>query len=443
MTNGARKTINLISATVLIFASLVAGVRAYETQFADAGGKIPLRWKSGATITLAVSSSLKQAPNIKPGSDITGAIERSLTTWEQAANIKLNFIWTDKTAINAANSEGDGINLLTIAAAPENLASFAGEANELAGRTRVFFTKRGLLSEADIALNPYQQFSTDGSAETFDLQATITHEIGHLLGLSHTDVLGATMHPQQGKNGIYGLPAFAPRTLSDDDRAGIRSLYGAKSDAFDCCGSIAGTLSRAGGKPLSNLTVWAENEADGRLVATSKTNETGAYNFAGLPAGKYKILAQSFEEGKASAVKIGTAAVESDTAATLNRALSFPAKTFNFRLVGFNGQLSTVAVPVNAGRSYMIYVGGDFSSEDLAGVETSSPLLNVVTASLAPQDYGSEASVLSFQVTAAENTPKGEYSLIIRKKNGEMVYLLGALTVDDVQNSWQSRFLGE
>jgi predicted Zn-dependent protease len=442
MAKAVRKTIYLLLAALLIFASFAVS-RAYEPQFADAGGKIPLRWKSGATITLAVSNSLKQAPNIKPGSDVSGAIERSLATWEQASNIKFNLIWTDKTGINAANSEGDGTSLLTIASAPENLASFAGEANELAGRTRVFFTKRGFLSEADIALNPHQQFSTDGSAETFDLQATVTHEIGHLLGLSHTDVLGATMHPQQGKNGIYGLPAFAPRTLSDDDRAGIRMIYGAKSDAVDCCGTIAGTLSTGKGKPLTNLIVWAENEADGRLIATSKTNESGMFNLGGLPYGKYKVFAQSIEEGKASAVKIGDVETDTEATAMLNRNLSLPRKTFNFRLVGFNGQLSTVAVPVNAGRSYMIFVGGDFTSEELAGVEISSPLFSVVAASLAPQDYGSEASVLSFQVTAAENTPKGEYSLILRKKNGEMVYLLGALTVDDVQNGWQSRFLGE
>jgi hypothetical protein len=313
----------------------------------------------------------------------------------------------------------------------------------LAGRTRVFFTKRGVVSEADIALNPYQQFSTDGTAETYDLQATVTHEIGHLLGLSHTDVLGATMHPQQGKNGIYGLPAFAPRTLSDDDRAGIRSLYGGKSDQIDCCGTIAGTLSSANGKPLANLTVWAENDSDGRLVATVQTNASGAFNLSGLSEGKYKVFAQSSAEGKSSAVKVGTVALETDSAVSLNKTLNSPTKAFNFRLVGFNGQLSTVAVPVNAGRSYLIFVGGDFVADDLAGVETSSPLLSVVAASLAPQDYGTEASVLSFQVTAAENAPKGEYSLIIRKKTGEMVYLLGALTIDDVQNDWQSRFLGK
>lgn len=426
--------------------ALLAGInptRANEPQFADADKKISLRWKTGAAITLSVSNSLKQAPNIKPGSDVAGAIERSLETWEQAGNLKLSFVWTDKTAINAANSEGDGASLLTVASAPENLASFAGDWSELAGRTRVFFTKRGTISEADIALNPYQQFSTDGTAETYDLQATVTHEIGHLLGLSHTDVLGATMHPQQGKNGIYGLPAFAPRTLSDDDRAGIRSLYGGKSDQTDCCGTIAGTLSGANGKPLANLIVWAENDSDGRLVAMAQTNQSGAFTLGGLNEGKYKVFAQSSAEGKSSAIKVGNATLETDGAVSLNRTLNFPSKAFNFRLVGFNGQLSTVAVPVNAGRSYLIFVGGDFASEDLAGVETSSPLLTVVSASLATQDYGTEASVLSFQVTAAENAPKGEYSLIIRKKTGEMVYLLGALTVDDVQNDWQSRFLGK
>jgi hypothetical protein len=431
---------------LLSFALLTAAfsVRAYEPQFADAKHATPLRWKNGAMVNISFSNSLKQAANIKPGSDVAGAIERSLATWERAARIKFNFSWTDKLSISPQGSGGDGASLVTIAAIEENLASFAGDANsELAGRTRVFYTSRGIITEADIALNPYQQFSTDGAPGTYDLQATLTHEIGHLLGLSHSDVLGATMHAQQGKNGTYSLPAFAPRTLADDDRAGVRALYGAPIvDDLNCCGEIAGTLANSAGKPLAGLTVWAQKAGDGRLAATTRTAANGAFNFEGLTSGRYKIFAQN-EKGGISAAQIGETEVAPDTTATLSGKSSAPQKTFDFRLVGFSGQLSTVAVPINAGRSYHIFIGGNFNTDDVAKVETDSSLLTLIQASVSPQDYGARASVLSFQIDVAADAPKGEYSLRLVKKSGETVYLLGCLTIDDVPNESNIHFLGE
>jgi hypothetical protein len=348
-----RFEIKKISAVVLLAATLFVAPglsRAYEPQFADNAGRVPLRWKNGV-VTLALSNSLKQAANIKAGSDIPGAIDRSLKTWESAANIKFNTIWTDRQSISAAEGKGDGVSLLTIASTPENVAPFSGSGAELAGRTRIFYTKRGLVTEADIVLNPFQQFSTDGTIGTYDLQATITHEIGHLLGLEHSSVLGATMHPQQGRNGTFSLPGFSPRTLAEDDRVGIRSLYGTKTE--NCCGTISGTLSSPGGKPLANLNVWIEDPS-GRIIANAITSASGALNIAGLRAGRYSVLAQS---EKSSVAEIGEVVVENGATASLNRTLNLPGKTFDLRLVGFNSQLSTIAVPLNAGRSYLIFLG--------------------------------------------------------------------------------------
>ena len=110
-------------------------------------------------------------------------------------------------------------------------------------KTRIFYNRKGLITEADIVFNPFQQFSTDGTFGTFDLESTLTHEIGHLLGLHHSAVLGSTMADSFASNGTRGFVDFGPRTLADSDIAAIRDLYGPKPGDEECCAVISGKIS--------------------------------------------------------------------------------------------------------------------------------------------------------------------------------------------------------
>jgi len=61
-------------------------------------------------------------------------------------------------------------------------------------------------------------WSIGAASGAFDVETVALHEIGHLLGMQHTTVIGAVMFPSVSSN-------FTLRTLQADDLAGIGQLY--------------------------------------------------------------------------------------------------------------------------------------------------------------------------------------------------------------------------
>lgn len=424
----------------LLLANAFLPVAAYTTQFADDGETLRLHWKT-RLIPIEFSTSLVEKNSyFRPGSDVRGAIQRSLETWEQAADIKFQVNWTDRQSVSPAGKSGDGVNLITIGQTPENLLLF-GDSQEVSARTRIFFSGKGFITEADIVLNPYEQFSTDGAIGTFDLEATLTHEIGHLLGLEHSPVTGATMHEHQGKNGVYNLPGFSSRTLAEDDAAGIRALYGAKSGEEFCCGTIAGKLVQPNGKAAKDFQVWAEDIESGRVMAGVLSSADGNFRIEGLQSGRYKIYTQDFSkksEKSISVENLGEVEVVKGKTQILQRKLKNAPRLFDARYIGFNGQVSELAVPINGGKSYVIYVGGKNLDARHLTVGFSSPYLSLTPKSLTSHDYGAEISVISFEVNVADEIPFGEYSFFIQSKGKDAQFAVGSLTVEKFVNQWNS-----
>ncbi|HEY0407507.1 MAG TPA: DUF4214 domain-containing protein [Pyrinomonadaceae bacterium] len=426
--------------------------RAYTYQYTNVSAALQLKWPT-TTITIAFSNSLSQPPpNIKAGSDVVGATRRALAHWSQNSNIR--FVETSSTRQSISPSgQGDGVSLISVANTPENAAVFPPcSATNLikTGQTRVFYNPdTGALTEADIVINPCLQFSTDGTFGTYDLESTLTHEIGHLLGLDHSAVIGATMQPRQGQNGVYSLPALTPRTLSEDDRAAIRNLYGPRNGL----GAIAGTLT-AGGAPVFGGHVWAENQGTGQVFGGNVSFSNGGFAISGLPAGNYRVSAEPLDEpipanqiGSTSGPYSGLQAtqplfrttelannvtVTADAITLFNAAnATSGAPTINPRLFGINSQLSTVPVQVAAGNTYKLYVMGEgLDRVSAQGVTISSPYLTVNQATFAQTDFGTGVPIITFDVTVAPSAPAGDYSIRLVATGNEIAYLAGALTVD-------------
>ncbi len=402
----------------------------YSPQYVDEENKIPLRWKS-KKIPVSISTSLfNNTQNIKNKSDVAGAVKRSLEHWENVANIEFQYSFTNKDSVSAKGTPGDGVSLITIAPTAANLLTFDEDLGETSAVTRLFYTAKGDIREADIVLNPIQLFTTDGTFGSFDLEATLTHEIGHLLGLGHSQIGGSTMHSHQGKNGFYNQTGFNIRTLSEDDKAGAISLYGKRVDDILCCVAIKGELSNALGDDEETYEVWAEDSDTGRVIAGTDTNADGRFNLAGLPKAIYKVFARD-KSGLLVTISLGKVDLRISNTKNIKEEFLPVTKDFDVRFVGFNGQLSKLAVPVYAGDSFVIYVGGINLSHKELEVRFHSKNFQIVPDSYLKHNYGKGLSVFSFEVQVVEGTPSGEYSFYLKNRDGQVEHLVGVLTVEN------------
>lgn len=417
--------------TILIAATASLAVASPSMTFGSKPDQPTYRWRPG-TIRLLVSSSLMKAnANIKSESDVLGALRRSVRSWQDAANIEFQVEMTDKQTVSPAGAAGDGVTLITIASTPENVLFFAKDAQAVSAKTRVFYNRKGYITEADIALNPFQQFSTDGSFGTFDLESVFTHEIGHLLGLRHSGVMGAAMSDNLGKNGAIEQSQFHSRGLSDSDVAAVREIYGSPSEDEDCCAAVTGKLTLQNGRAGKNVKVWAEDTATGRVVAQAETASDGTYRIGGLAGGKYELYwrAKSGSAGVATG-DLGDVELEPRESTTVNQKISLESTRLSIDLIGADGHLGESALALEAGSVRTIFIGGRGLTAESLNLTVTSKFLHIDPASIAERDFGEGVSVVSFALTVDEEAPAGVYSIFASFASGGKTSLVGAIRVE-------------
>ena len=394
------------------------------------------------TIQVAFSTSL-QSPgaNMKPDSDVVGAARRAFARWSSLSNINFIVTWSQATSVSPADA-GDGISLVTIATTPENEA-FNSAATT--GRTRVFFDpETGNIAEADISINPRPrsedgtelQFSTDGTPGTYDLEATFTHEIGHLLGLDHSALLSSTMQARQAFNGTFGLPALTERTLSEDDRQKVLSLYGSRIKVGRIEGRLIDNRTPGALTALNGVNIWAENVVNGRVIASDVTAEDGTYRLDGLSPGQYRVIVSAPSDGVTQKLRSfelsNQVLVKADAPTPLNSSLvPQQAAALNPKVIGLNAELSTVALPLAPGRRVKVYFGGE-GVDQVPGtsISVNSHYFTVDPATLTREQIPAPYPIVSVELTVAPNAPFGDYTLRLQSNSGETAYVPGAITID-------------
>lgn len=138
-----------------------------------------ISWKSSVPVTLELHESV-------PESHI-GAIQASIGEWERNAGRKLFNLVTYPRVRGPQNPQKDGRNIIYY------MSSWEPGRQQEQGRTNLYWIGDEI-KEADIRINASGAFQFYwGYGSGINIEALVTHEMGHVLGLKHKDADGSVM----------------------------------------------------------------------------------------------------------------------------------------------------------------------------------------------------------------------------------------------------------
>src|SRR5690606_37715689 len=106
----------------------------------------------------------------------------------------------------------------------------------------------------------------------------------------HSMVIGSTMYPNQGQNGVFSVTSTVQRTLSLTDIHSLKTLYPEIFYAEDCCGTVSGVIKNTLNRKDLGPVIWIEEFESGRTVTAAMVEKDGRYEISGLVPGQYRIL---------------------------------------------------------------------------------------------------------------------------------------------------------
>lgn len=284
-------------APLLLAAIVVAGspADAYLKLGAPIDGRIvDVTWRM--PIRYFVSEA--DAPGV-PAAELRGAVSRATATWEAVPSATVRFEFQGMTT--AQPGSVDGRTTLGFLDRPE--------LDRVLGSTSFLIdTTDGTIVEADVFFNTRFAWSVSvqGTPGRADLESVVLHELGHLLGLSHS-ALGETERTSTGGRRVTGSGAvmfpiamsagtIADRVLYPDDIAGISDLYPAAGQ-LSSTGSLAGRVTKDG-HGLLGAHVVALNPETGVLVGSFALNGSGEFVIARLDPGPYILRVEPLDDAE-------------------------------------------------------------------------------------------------------------------------------------------------
>lgn len=231
--------------------------------------------------------------------DLRAAVARAAATWQAVPSATVRFEFQGLTA--APPGLVDGRTTLGFLDRPD--------LDRVLGATSFLIdTTNGAIVEADVFFNARFAWSVSaqGTPGRVDLESVALHELGHVLGLSHsalgeTELTGSsTRRVIASGSAMFPIAmsagSIADRVLHADDIAGISDLYPAASQV-ETTGGITGRVTK-NGSGLLGAHVVALNPETGMMVGNFALNASGEFAIARLEPGPYILRVEPVDDAE-------------------------------------------------------------------------------------------------------------------------------------------------
>lgn len=211
---------------------------ALAHQSSITSSKKELRWSDSIVPIKVISNSSFSSANT--------LIDQSIAEWNAASGLKI--------------VKGNiGTNQIRFSNDPTMFGS------SVVGVTEVSYGSSGVINNAVVYLNEAQLSETRNGYTPY-LKDVITHELGHFVGLGHSEVLNSSMF-------YMNFPGQSELAL--DDKAGIRAKYDSSY------GTIRGYVKGGSSVGVLGVHVQAISRKTGEIISAI-SNENGFFSIGGL-----------------------------------------------------------------------------------------------------------------------------------------------------------------
>lgn len=143
------------------------------------------------------------------------------------------------------------------------------------------------------------------------MSVVLAHEMGHMIGLDHTQLDGAQGLATSNYPLMYPVAYRSSVSLHEDDAAAITALY-PDTNVNSVYGTLTGTFVTGAGVPIRGANIWAHNNTTGQnfsVVSDYLEQATGYFKLL-LTPGSYTLYAEAIDTSFTGGSSVGPYAVD-------------------------------------------------------------------------------------------------------------------------------------